>query len=101
MSIVARPERQRDLGDDPRAVRDEHAQLVHLAAGEVGLEQPPAVVAGGVVPLARCRRRRRAASWSRTRRQPRDHVVDRGHQRVGVGAVDAAPDRPSSRPPRG
>ena len=34
-----------------------------------------------------------AASMSRAARQARDHVVDRGDQRVGVGAVDAAPDR--------
>ena len=61
------PERERDLRHDPRAVRDLHAQLEHLAAGEVGLQQPPAVLARGVVPGARCRRRRPPASWSRTR----------------------------------
>ena len=33
-----------------------------------------------------------AASRSRRRREARDHVVDRRHQRVGVGAVDPAPD---------
>ena len=53
-------------------------------------QQAPAVLAGGVVPVA-MPSSSPPASWSRTPLQPRDHVVDRGHQRVGVGAVDPAP----------
>ena len=78
----------------------EHAQLVHLAAGEVGLEQPPAVLARGVVPRARSPSSSPAGERVAHRRQPRDRVVDRRHQRVGVGEVDVAPDRGVARRPR-
>ena len=84
------PELERDLGDDPRAVGDQHAQLVHLAARQVGLEQAAAVLAGGVVPLADAVVVA-AGELAAHHHQPRDRVVDRRHQRVGVGAVDAAP----------
>ena len=85
-------ERERDLGHDAGPVGDRDAQLDHLAAREVGLEQPPAVVARGVVPgadrggVAPGQRRADGA-------EPRHGVVDRGDQRVGVGEVDVAPDR--------
>ena len=50
MSIVARPSASAISATIPGPVRDEHAQLVHLAARQIGLQQPPAIVARGVVP---------------------------------------------------
>ena len=52
MLTRARPERERDLGDGAGPVLDRHAKLVQLAALDLGLEQAPAVVARGAVPLA-------------------------------------------------
>ncbi len=86
------PERQRDLGHDARPVGHGDAQLVHVAAREVGLEQAPALLPGALVPG-----RHRVAVAGRERTadlgQAAHGVVDGVHQRVGVGEVDVAPDR--------
>ena len=86
------PERERDLGDDAGAVGDRDAQLADLAAGQVALEQPPAVVARGVVP-GRDAVAVAGGERGAERGQPRERVVDRVEQRVRVGEVDVAPDR--------
>ena len=85
-------ERERDVGDDPGPVGHRDAQLVHLAAREAGLEQPPAGVARSRRSTRRPRRRR-ARPAPRAGAEARHRVVDRLHQRVGVGEVDVAPDR--------
>ena len=66
MLMPARPERERDLGDDARAVRDRGPQLVHRAAGEARAEQRVAVARAPRRSSARSRRGRRA----RARRAP-------------------------------
>ena len=70
-------ERQRQLGDRPRAVGDDEPQLVQRAAAALGLEQPAAVLAGRGVPggdrlaVAAADQRRRLAAAARDRRRPR------------------------------
>ncbi len=75
---LAVAERERDLGHGPGPVLDPDPQLAQLAAGEVGLEQPAAVVAGVRVPLAdrvavavADQRRGRAQPLADRRRSPR------------------------------
>ena len=63
-----------------------------VAAGEVGLEQPAAVLAGGAVPGAdRCRVA--GADQLGGLPQPLDHGVDLVGDRLAVGGEDVAPDR--------
>ena len=99
MLTAARPSASATSATTPGPVRHRDAQLDHRAAGEIGLEQPPAVVARRVVP-GRHRGRVTAGQRRADLAEAAHRVVDRRDQRVRVGEVDVAPDRGRWRPRR-
>ena len=99
MLTPARAERERELGDHARAGWAPRRAARHRRRRP---GRPPAArrrsSRGRVVPARRAPRRRRRPACARASPQPRDRVVERRDQRVGVGEVDVAPRSPGWRP---
>ncbi len=85
-------ELQRDLGDDPRAVRDPHPQLVERAAGDLGLDQLPAALSGLLMPR-RDGIRLTGADQLGGLGEARDRRIDLRRDGLAVPGEDVAPDR--------
>ena len=92
MLTPARPELERDLGDDPRPVRHQHPQLVERAAGDLGLDQLAAAPSGLLVPSGDGVAVRRAEQLGRLV-EPCDGCVDLRRDRLAIAREDVAPDR--------
>ena len=80
-----------DLGGRAGTVLDRDAQLQQRRRREIGLEQEPAILAGGDLPGGECLGVARADQLGGPL-EPLDDAVDLGCHGLGVGAVDVGPD---------